>query len=81
MKQTTYGQKGGQGPTRGLTATNWLVTLPDGRTVPKRTFGTVPQVPTGYAYKHDGQWYLAGVSEPNNPLYDAFVSCPAKRRD
>lgn len=36
---TTYGQKGGEGPTRGKFAHLYEVTLPDGTKIRKRTFG------------------------------------------
>lgn len=71
-----YGQKGGDGPTRGKKATTYLVTLPCGAQVKKRTFDA-PSVPTGYAYQHQGVWYLAAVSEPGQFTDCRYTQCHA----
>jgi hypothetical protein len=78
-RTTTYGQKGGEGPTRGKTAVTYVVTLPDGTTAKKRDFNP-PASPTGYAYQHDGIWYVAGISEPNDPGLSHMRQCPARPR-
>jgi hypothetical protein len=78
-KETTYGQKGGEGPTRGKTATNYIVTLPDGSTAKKRIFFP-PTDPVGYAYQHDGKWYISTVAERTDPRFtgrDNYKQCPA----
>jgi hypothetical protein len=75
-----YGQKGGDGPTAGKKATTFIVTLPDGSEASKRDFNP-PINPTGYAYQHNGCWYVAGVSGPNDHRFKgAYTQCPARRK-
>ena len=78
-KSTTYGEKGGEGPTRGKTATTYIATLPDGTEVSKRDFNP-PANPTGYAYQHDGEWYLAAIAEPADARFGHYTPCPARLR-
>lgn len=74
---TNYGKKGGAGPTKGQRATTYLVMLPDGKLVRKRVFHNFDGEPTGYAYQHAGQWYLAAVNEPDCPRFSHYTQCPA----
>lgn len=75
-KETTYGQKGGEGPTRGKKATTYVVTLPDGSTTKKRDFNP-PHNPVGYSYQHDGKWYVAAVDEKDCQRLSHYTQCPA----
>lgn len=75
-KTTTYGEKGGTGPTAGLKTRRFSVTLPDGETAVKRTFHQCDVV--GYAYRHtDGAWYLATLDAPNAEHLSHYTQCPA----
>jgi hypothetical protein len=76
IESTTYGQKGGEGPTRGRKATFYLVALPNGTTQKKRTFSQ-PVEPCGFAYQHDGKWFVAGVCEDTDPRMQHYTKCPA----
>lgn len=79
-KLTTYGQKGGEGPTRGKKAVTYIVTLPDGTTAQKRDFNP-PVSPVGYAYQHEGVWHVAAIAEANDPLFGrSYTQCPARPR-
>lgn len=75
-KTTTYGEKGGEGPTRGKKATTYIVTFPDGTTMKKRDFFP-PVHPVGYAYCHDGKWYVAAVDEPDCKRLSRYIQCRA----
>jgi hypothetical protein len=75
-KETTYGQKGGEGPTRGKKSTLYEVTFPGGGQHNKRVFKKLKN-PTGYAYMHDGKWYVATVDEPNVDRFSHYTQCPA----
>lgn len=63
--RTTYGQKGGEGPTRGKRATTYTATAPDGTTLRTRAMfipGTAPTTDAVMlAYEHRGTWYPNGV--------------------
>lgn len=72
-----YGQKGGDGPTAGKKATTYVVTLPNGEEAKKRDFNP-PEQPVGYAYEHQGKWYLAAISEANDPRFSHYTQCPAQ---
>jgi hypothetical protein len=73
-----YGQRGGDGPTRGKKATTYVVTLPDGSVASKRDFNP-PVNPTGYAYQHEGRWYVAAIAEPDDArLKRSYTQCPAE---
>jgi hypothetical protein len=53
---TPYGQKGGEGPTRGKKAIKYAVTLPSGETVVKRVYydrGSGDLIATGFM--HNGK--------------------------
>jgi len=76
---TTYGQRGGDGPNTGKKATTYIATLPDGIEVTKRDFNP-PAIPTGYAYQHEGKWYLAAISEPDDARFGHYTQCPARQR-
>ena len=60
---SSYGKRGGTGATAGRTATIYLVGLPDGTEVKKRSFFLT--APTLYAgiYKIDGAWKAGGLYE------------------
>lgn len=75
-KTSTFGEKGGEGPTRGKKATIYVVTLPDGTTVKKRDFNP-PVDPVGYAYFHGGRWYVAAVDESNCARLAHYTRCLA----
>lgn len=76
MRHTTYGRKGGTGTTTGKKALTYLVTLPDGSTAKKRDFFP-PHNPVGYAYEHEGKWYVAAIDEPNCEHLAHYHQCPA----
>lgn len=80
MRRTTYGQKGGEGPNRGKKATTYIVTLPDGSTAQKRDFNP-PVNPAGYAYQHQGMWYVAAISERDDARFSHYRQCPVQDRD
>jgi len=61
MKTTTYGQKGGEGPTRGRKATTYTATAPDGSVLTKRSYFTSADTAVMGAYEHEGKWYAASV--------------------
>jgi hypothetical protein len=61
VKVTTYGQRGGEGPTRGKTAAIYLVTFPDGTTATKRSFQVHDDHAWAGIYQHEGKWYVAGI--------------------
>jgi len=77
---TIYGQKGGEGPTRGKKATTYVVALPDGTTARKRAYSPPTGTAVGYAYQHEGKWFVAAIDEPDCPSLSHYVQCPAKRR-
>jgi len=77
--RSAYGKRGGEGPTRGKTATTYTVTLPDGSTVKKRMFETLID-PVGYAYQHEGTWYVASVRERNDATMQHCVSCEVRAK-
>jgi hypothetical protein len=74
---TTYGQKGGEGPTRDKHPTTYVVELPDGSTVRKRSFSVLTN-PVGYAYQHNNVWYCATVNERDYPPMHHYTQVPAK---
>lgn len=61
-KTTTYGQKGGEGPTKGLKATTYSITTPDGKCHRKRTFSTNNAIAVAECYEHAGTWYIACIN-------------------
>lgn len=64
MNGTTYGQKGGDGPTSGLKATTYEVTLPDGRLVRKRSFQVSSPEALAMCYRDgNGAWAVSGIVE------------------
>lgn len=74
---TTYGQKGGQGPTRGRKSAAYTVRLPDGTVTLKRTFHSMT-TPTGYAYEHGGKWYVAAVHDADAEHLQHYTKCPVE---
>jgi hypothetical protein len=79
VSTTTYGQKGGTGPTAGKKASVYDVMLPDGKTVRKSKFHAAPlKNPVGYVYQHKGNWFVASVDEPNDDRLKHYTVCPAK---
>lgn len=78
-KRTSYGQRGGEGPTRGKKSVTYTVTLPDSTVVTKRAFGNFTQ-PTGYAYQLDGKWHVAGINEKDAWHLMHYTQCPAVPR-
>jgi hypothetical protein len=78
MKTTTFGKKGGVGPTRGLRATRYVVTLPDGKTAWRRSYAVL-EAPVGFAYQHAGEWHLASIAERGDPKFGRlYTECPAE---
>jgi hypothetical protein len=73
------GCKGGNGPTRGMKATTFIVTFPDGTTTKKRDFHP-PENPVGYAYCHQGKWYVAAIDEPDCARLSHYTQCAAIAR-
>lgn len=76
---TSYGRKGGDGPTRGKKATTYLVTLPDGTTAKKRDFSPPAADAVGYAYQHEGKWYVAAVDVKDCARLNHMTQCVAEK--
>lgn len=77
MRRSNFGKRGGEGPTRGKKSRSYIVTLPDGTTVTKRTFEELTD-PVGYAYLHEGVWYVAAVRERSDASMAHCTVCPVK---
>lgn len=58
---STFGQKGGEGPTRGKKATTYVFLFPDGTWGRKRSFQVNAEHGFVSCYKHEGKWYASGV--------------------
>jgi hypothetical protein len=77
-RRTTYGQKGGQGPTAGRKAVTYRATLPDGSVATKRSFHVDSAEAHLGCYQHDGKWYVSAVVASPQPWpRQQFV--PARR--
>lgn len=74
---SSYGKKGGEGPTRGRKATTYIVTLPDGSVQKKRAFYEMEE-PTGYAYQVDGRWQVAGIADADAEHMQHYTKCNAE---
>jgi hypothetical protein len=79
MKTTTYGQKGGEGPTRGRKIAVYDVILPTDEIVEKRTFCPPEGEACGYGYQHQGQWFVAAIDAPGSKRFAHYTSMPATR--
>lgn len=64
--RTTYGQKGGQGHTRGRKASLYEAVDPSGKTVQKRSFTVHHDDVLMAFYCHEGIWHVNGVHERGN---------------
>jgi len=60
-KETTYGQKGGEGPNKGRKATTYRAILPDGSVVEKKSFFESGPTALMAIYQHEEKWYVANV--------------------
>lgn len=63
---TTYGQKGGEGPTRGRKASVYLAALPNGLAVTVKSFKTHVEHAVVAWYTHEGVFYPNGAWDPND---------------
>lgn len=66
FKRTTYGEKGGEGPTRGQTASVYELIAPDGSVHRKRSFHVHSDDVIGIGYTHQGKWYPNTVFDRSN---------------
>lgn len=55
---TSYGQKGGDGPTAGKKAAKYDVTLPNGRTKRKSSFKVYESQAIAVCYLAKGEWHV-----------------------
>lgn len=72
-KETTYGQKGGEGPTRGKKAIIYTGTLPDGTPWKKRVFndrGGETLIATGLTPKDGNGYRMSIVVWPGEPVWE-----------
>jgi len=60
---STYGKRGGEGPTRGKKSRTFEAVMPDGTVLRKRIFHSLTGDPYAYAYQHGGKWYIAAIRE------------------
>lgn len=63
---SSYGKRGGEGPTRGQKASTYSFTFPDGTTGKKRSFHVHDEKATVAVYQHEGKWYAAGIVPSND---------------
>lgn len=61
MKETTYGQRGGQGPTAGKKSVLYRVLLPDGSSATKRSFADHGLFAQARAFRSKSGKIIAGV--------------------
>jgi hypothetical protein len=78
-KSTTYGQKGGEGATRGRKAAVYDVILPTDEIVEKKTFFPPEGEACGYGYQHQGIWRVAAIDKPSSERFSHYTQMPAKR--
>lgn len=81
-KLTTYGQKGGEGATRGRKATRYNFDFPDGSRGVKKSFFIQDETALVGVYQHDGVWHAAGVwrhGEPTDWLRRNYTFIEATR--
>jgi hypothetical protein len=80
-KTTTFGQKGGTGPTLGKKAAVYEVTLPDGRMFQKRKFGLDADTLIATAYRYGaGRDEVDAMVWPGEPAWEGdFGRLVAKR--
>lgn len=79
IKSTTYGQKGGEGPTRGRKAAVYDVILPTDEIVEKKTFFPPEGEARGYGYQHDGKWFVAAIDAPGSSRFAHYTEMFAQR--
>jgi hypothetical protein len=78
-KSTTYGQKGGEGITRGRKAAVYDVILPTDEIVEKKTFFPPDGEARGYGYQHQGQWKVVAIDGPNSERFAHYTQMLATR--
>jgi|GEM_PF-5600324 len=78
-KLTTFGRKGGAGPTTGLVSSTYRIRFPDGTSVQKRAFRAIQPEAIAYIYEHGGKWYCAGVYDTPADKMRGYLTAPAER--
>jgi hypothetical protein len=79
-----YGQKNGDGPTRGKIAATYEAIAPDGVALRKRIFygDTIGDAGVMAIYQHDGKWHAASIDRADGDKVTAWTHyrwIPARR--
>lgn len=64
-----FGQKGGMGPTQGMKASTYMVTMPDGMVVKKNSYKVTVENALACIYQHQGKWYIAGLVSDKSEVW------------
>lgn len=77
-KETTYGQRGGEGPNTGKSAVTYQCQGPDGKVWKKRCFKSWMQNPVMCFYTDShGVWWVAGVTDQSDERMQHYKMIPA----
>lgn len=76
---TTYGQKGGTGPTAGRKARTYEAVAPDGSTLRKRSFVASAPAAILFAYQDAAGWHPVGVHDTDPGHLSHYTQLPARR--
>jgi hypothetical protein len=73
---TSYGRKGGEGPTRNRTAVNYSGTFPDGTSFTKRAFFAKGPAFAAAYQDREGRWYVAGIDQDRAEVPPHYTAIP-----
>lgn len=62
---STYGRKGGDGPTAGKKRALYEVVLPDGTNIQKPSFKVTDEKAIAVCYEHKNAWFVSAIVSPN----------------
>ena len=79
MNDTTFGQRGGEGPNTKKRASTYEATLPDGKITHKKSYNVHSEIALIGCYQHDGRWQVAGVYAVDAPKVDGQTFIEAKK--